>query len=134
MTKECIADAHALLWFLEGNPKLGNEAREWMSDASSGIVVPAIALAEVCRVVEKGRSTIPSVRDLIETIRADARVVVEPVDLDLIERCIDLTTVSEIHDRLILAAAIRRHEANASTVLLTADASIRSSDAVPMIW
>jgi PIN domain nuclease of toxin-antitoxin system len=41
-----IIDTHALIWFLEGNSRLGATAKEILSDSSSELILPAIALAE----------------------------------------------------------------------------------------
>ena len=68
MANECVLDAHALLWFFEGNPKLGRDARLLLADPNSRVIIPAIALAEACRVTEKGKTKIPSVSDLFATI------------------------------------------------------------------
>jgi PIN domain nuclease of toxin-antitoxin system len=134
MTDECVADAHTLLWFLEGNPKLGAGARHAIADPQTRIVIPAIALAEACRVAEKGKTTIPSPQDLLTAVDADGRMSVEPVDRDLIERSLSLTVIGEIHDRLIVATAMRRREQNTTVVLLSADADIRRSGLIPTRW
>jgi PIN domain nuclease of toxin-antitoxin system len=38
-----ILDTHALIWFLEGNSRLGVTAKEILSDSSSELILPAIA-------------------------------------------------------------------------------------------
>ncbi|MFM7885574.1 MAG: hypothetical protein ACKPCM_02520 [Pseudanabaena sp.] len=40
-----ILDTHALIWFLEGNSRLGVTAKEILADASSELILPAIASA-----------------------------------------------------------------------------------------
>lgn len=134
MPSDCVVDAHALLWFFEGNPKLGPDARRLLVDSGNRIFIPAIALAEACRVVEKGKSKIPAVGDLFDAIDDDSRIDVESVDRAIVERSILLTPISEMHDRLIVATAIRRHEQDPSSLLVTADANIRASGLVPTRW
>jgi PIN domain nuclease of toxin-antitoxin system len=46
MAEQFVVDAHALIWFLEANPKLGSAAQQALVDPSSRILLPAIALAE----------------------------------------------------------------------------------------
>jgi PIN domain nuclease of toxin-antitoxin system len=129
MASDCALDAHSLLWFFEGNPKLGADARALLADMNSRLIISAIALAEACRVVEKGKSKIPSTRDLFDAIDGDSRMRVDPVDRDLVERSINLTAIGEMHDRLIVATALRQ-----SAVLLTADADIRNSGLIATRW
>lgn len=55
MAIKYVVDTHALLWYLEGNPKLGNAAKAVLSDPASELVLPLIALAEAVFTVEKAR-------------------------------------------------------------------------------
>lgn len=73
MAIEHVVDTHALLWLLDGNPRLGSNAKAVMSDANAIFVLPIIALAEACWVVEHGKSTIAQVPDLIAAASADWR-------------------------------------------------------------
>ncbi len=41
-----VLDTHALIWFLEGNFRLGENARKIISDPNSQLILPAIVLAE----------------------------------------------------------------------------------------
>jgi PIN domain nuclease of toxin-antitoxin system len=38
-----VIDTHALIWFLEGNSRLGKNAKNVITDPSSQLVLPAIA-------------------------------------------------------------------------------------------
>ncbi len=134
MVSDCVLDAHALLWFLEGNAKLGDDARLLLLDANNRFIIPAIALAEVCRITEKRKTKIPSVLDLFAAIDGDARIRVDPIDRDLVQRSSNLAAISEMHDRLIVAAAIRLRERSPSSFLLSADANIRKSGLVAIRW
>jgi PIN domain nuclease of toxin-antitoxin system len=59
-------DTHALIWFLEGNPKLGTAAKSALSNSTSELILPAIVLAEAAWIVERGRTSIPSVSHLFD--------------------------------------------------------------------
>lgn len=79
MPVDYVIDTHALVWFLEGNPRLGAAAKLAMSDPGSVLHLPVIALAEACWVIEKKRCAIPSVADLLRDVDADPRVVLKGV-------------------------------------------------------
>jgi PIN domain nuclease of toxin-antitoxin system len=108
MASEYVVDAHALVWYLAGSPKLGANARAVMQDPASILVLPAIALAEACWTVERGRSVIPSVSSLLADIDADPRITVVPLDRATLDRSFTLTSIGEMHDRQIVATALLR--------------------------
>jgi PIN domain nuclease of toxin-antitoxin system len=51
-----ILDTHALIWFLEGNSRLSVRVQTILSDPSSELVLPAIALAEAVWIVSRGKT------------------------------------------------------------------------------
>ena len=134
MLSDCVIDAHCLLWFFEGNSKLGSQARILMADPQSRIIIPAIALAEAFRVIEDGKSKIPAESELSSAIGSDRRMRIDPIDGDLVERSSALRAVREMHDRLIVAAALRVQLHSSSAVLLTADHKIRASGLTNTAW
>jgi PIN domain nuclease of toxin-antitoxin system len=52
MALKHVLDAHGLIWYQEGNPRLGNNALAIMSDPASEMIVSVIALAEAAYAVE----------------------------------------------------------------------------------
>lgn len=54
-----VIDTHALIWFLEGNSRLGANAKAILSNPDSHLVIPATALAEAVWIVERSRTSIP---------------------------------------------------------------------------
>ena len=80
MTTKHIVDTHALVWHLEGNPRLGSNAKTILADPSSELVLPMIALAEACWMVEHGKSTISNVQDLLMAVDADPRLEITPLN------------------------------------------------------
>ena len=129
-----VLDAHALLWHLETNRRLGSAAREALSDPASAVFVPAIALAEACWFVEHGRSTIPSVASLLGDLDADPRITVVPLDRAVLNIANSLVAVGEMHDRQIVATAILLTRRGGPVALLTLDENIRASGLVPVVW
>ena len=129
-----ILDTHALIWHLESNASLGVAARKVLGDPSSELVLPAIALAEAIFIVEKGRTAIPRVTDLIFDVEADPRIEIHPLTREILIESIKLTTIPEIHDRLIVATGIHLQSLGETVEILTKDNEIVLSDLLPVTW
>ena len=129
-----VIDTHALVWYLENNPNLGNRAFAAMSDPGAELLIPAIALAEFCWIVRSGRTALADWRTCLSRLQTDPRFVVVPLDRDLIERAMKYPTDIEMHDAQIMAVTARHLEAHPKTVLLTRDLKIASTGLVPTIW
>jgi PIN domain nuclease of toxin-antitoxin system len=129
-----VVDTHALIWFLEGNPRLGAIALQILSEPSSQLILPAIVLAEAAWIVERGKTSIPSVTDLLNAINADPRVVIYPIDRVVIEQTLSLSPITEMHDRQIVATAIVLTSQGETVQLLTCDHNITASGLVAIAW
>jgi PIN domain nuclease of toxin-antitoxin system len=129
-----IVDTHALIWFLEGNPRLGNAAKQILENSESKLVLPAIALAEASFIVERGKTSIPSVNDLHTAVNGDPRIVVYPLNRAIIEITNTLLSINEMHDRQIVATAIILKNNGEEVSVLTCDQNITTSGVVPIIW
>ncbi len=134
MATSHVMDAHALVWYLEDNPRLGTDARSVMEDPQATLLLPAIALAEACWVVEAGRTRIPTVAALLADVDADARIVVVPLDRELVGLSAGLAAVGEMHDRQIVATALRAAGTAGPVPLLSRDPNILASSLVPVVW
>ncbi len=134
MTTKYIVDTHALVWHLEGNPRLGSSAKTILADPGSELVLPMIALAEACWMVEHGKSTISSVPDLLAAVDADPRLEITPLNREILDRSLGLTAIDEMHDRQIVASALVVQDKGATVALLTRDSVIQSSGLVTVIW
>lgn len=135
MANEYVLDAHAVVWFLEGNPRLGGNARAAMQDPASALYLPVIALAEACWAIERGRTSIPSVAAFLTDIDADPRIVLVPLDRAILDLSLSLTPIAEMHDRQIVATALHlATQIGSSVPLLTCDQDITASGLVPIIW
>ena len=93
-----VIDTHALVWFLEGNPRLGTNAKAILSNPDSQLVIPATTLAEAVWIVERGRTSIPHPQDVISVVEADPRVVIYPLDKDVIAMTMNLYAIGIIFD------------------------------------
>jgi PIN domain nuclease of toxin-antitoxin system len=134
MAVKYVLDTHALIWYIEGNPRLGQSAKQVMDDATSELVLPAIALAEALDIIPKGRTSIPDVNTILQRILTDTRITIQPLTLAILEQSLVASAVPEMHDRLIAATALwlesLGHEAN----LLTMDPKIIAAALVRIVW
>ncbi|PSB30346.1 twitching motility protein PilT [filamentous cyanobacterium Phorm 46] len=129
-----VIDTHALIWFLEGNKRLGTQAQAILSHFNSQLVLPAIALAEAAWIVERGKTSIPSVNALFNAINSDSRIVVYPLDLIIINQTLSLLSIHEMHDRQIVATAMTLQNQGETVALLTCDGNITDSGVISVIW
>lgn len=129
-----IVDTHALIQFLEGNPRLGISAKQVLENLESRLILPAIALAEASFIIERGKTSIPSVNDLHTAVNGDPRIVVYPLDRAIIEITNTLLTINEMHDRQIVATAIILKNQGKQVSVLTCDRNITESGVVSIAW
>lgn len=129
-----IVDTHALIWFLEGNSRLGLNAKIILSDPDSQLILPAIALAEAAWIIERGRTSIPSTEDLFRILKGDPRIVTYPLDEDVIEQSALLSEIGEMHDRQIVATTLLVQHQKEAVTLLTCDQNITASGLITVAW
>lgn len=134
MARKNVLDAHALVWYLEGNARLGSQAQAVMNDPASEMILPVIALAEAAYAVEKGRTKIPSVADLLDDVISDQRVEIYPLTLEILQQSQSVLTVPEMHDRMIVATTLYLQNLGHQAALLTKDPEIVSAALVPIVW
>jgi PIN domain nuclease of toxin-antitoxin system len=125
-----IADTHALIWYLGGSSRLGDEARAIFDSATEGesrIFIPAIVVAELIMFAEKHKTIEP------EKILARLRAMPGFEFLALLPETAasirDLTALPDIHDRLIVAEAMTQN-----MPLISFDAAITRSKLVKVVW
>jgi PIN domain nuclease of toxin-antitoxin system len=128
-----IIDTHALIWYLEGNPRLGSKAKAIMEDDAHEFVIPIIALAEAVFIVELRKTKIPSVSDLLSDIDGSPNIMIYPLDRDILNKTLSLTDL-EMHDRQIVATALYLQEQDNEVAILTKDEQITNSQLVDTIW
>lgn len=130
-----ILDAHTLLWFLDGNQKLGRRVAQILNDQSTQFLLPAIALAEALFVLEKGRTpyTITE-QELLDASGDDARIKIFPLTDEVITTTLACKAIPEMHDRQIVATALVAQRAGAQVTILTRDRNISQSRLIPALW
>jgi len=124
-----LADTHALLWYLAGSSRLSGAAKQVFEQAKTGqatVIVPAIVLAELIWIVLKGRISVDLQR-VLATVQK--HYVTTPLELSDVLSLPALSSIPEMHDRLIVAEALRRH-----ATLITKDENIAKSGLISVIW
>ncbi len=134
MASKYVVDTHALIWFLEGNPKLGKNARVVLNDPQAKLILPTIALAEAIDIVAKGRTTIPTVATLLNDVLADARIELHPLTLAILQQSLTATAVPEMHDRLIVSTVLWLESLGQQVALLTTDHQILAAALTQIVW
>ncbi len=105
-----------------------------LDDPNSELILPIIVLAEACWLVERGRSSIPAVANLLDDVDNDSRMTIAPLDRPVLERSLTLSSIPEMHDRLIVATALVLADLGESVTILSRDDAIRRSGLVAVVW
>jgi PIN domain nuclease of toxin-antitoxin system len=123
MANKYILDTHALIWYLEGNQRLGRQAKVAMSAADSLMVLPLIAIAEAAFLIERGRIGIPTVSNLLADIAGDRRIEVLPLTWDIFERSLtpEGLRIPELHDRFIVSTGLHLQDLGDTVEIITRD-------------
>jgi PIN domain nuclease of toxin-antitoxin system len=130
-----VTDTHAFLWHLYLPARLGIEARAAFSAADSGdaiIHIPAVVLAEILMVVQRGRLsgvTLAQLLPHLESISGSRNYSLSALHPGTILGSHALMAIPDIFDRLIVAEAIER-----ATPLISRDGIIKASGLVALVW
>ncbi len=136
MVHKYILDTHALVWYLEGNKLLGKQAKAIIDAAESQMVLPLIALAEAAFIIERGRTSIPTVPDLLSSVFADSCIEIYAITLNIFEWSLTPKglQIPELHDRLIVSTGLYLQDLGYTVSILTKDGNIASAGVLPVIW
>jgi PIN domain nuclease of toxin-antitoxin system len=74
-----VIDTHALLWYLANDPALGARVGAVLDDPTSDLVLPVIAFAEACFIIERRKVRV-GLPELLAAIDSDTRFTVMPLD------------------------------------------------------
>jgi PIN domain nuclease of toxin-antitoxin system len=129
-----VADTHAALWYLFGDPRLSAAAKSAFDVAASSrrkIVLSVISLAEVVYLVEKNRLPASAYADLQAALRDPDHVLQEaPVTAEIIDAMLEVPRVDipDMPDRIVAATAVYF-----GVPAISRDGRIRSSR-VQTVW
>lgn len=126
-----VADTHSLVWYLLDSPRLSTAAdrafRAVEADEAR-LLVPAIVIAELIFIVERGK-LLADIDELLRRIEAASNFELRALEWKQLKCLKEQKTIMTMHDRLIVCEALLN---NAS--LITQDEEIRSSGIVPVVW
>ena len=107
-----VADTHAALWCLFGDPRLSARAKEFIDQSAgnrSSIEISPISLAEIVHLVEKNRVASSALNDLRRALANPNHVFKEaPFTSDVVNamRQVSREEVPDMPDRIVAATAI----------------------------
>ena len=134
MATKYVLDTHALVWYLEGSPRLSTKAKAIVDDSSNQLVVPLIVLAEAAFLIERGRVAIPSVPDLLSDVQADPCIEIYPLTWEVFQHTLTAISIPEMHDRLIVATTLYLQSQGHTISLVTRDGVMTQSGLIPVVW
>jgi PIN domain nuclease of toxin-antitoxin system len=131
---KAIADTHAVIWYLESDPRLSATARATIDAAAQSgdrIGISTITLIEMIYLIEKGR-IVPGTFDTLRLVLDLPNAVFQEFPCDrevaLALRTIPRAQVPDMPDRIIAATAVRL-----VVPVISRDGKIQLSQ-VPTIW
>jgi PIN domain nuclease of toxin-antitoxin system len=125
-----LLDTHAVIHALIAPHKLGRKARTALMSVAAGrddAWVPAVAVAELIMLRERGRTTIGISQ--LQTVFEQSGWALLPLDINQLNEFAALAALVDPFDRLIAAAA-RSQKAK----LISADRRIADSGLVEVVW
>ena len=126
-----MTDTHSLLWAFTRPRKLGERARRAFDEIANGessLLIPVIVLAELIFTIEN-KPIQADLDEILDSIQNTPNVEFVDFDYESAMRLRDLSTIPEMHDRMIVATALEYQ-----AILITVDESITTSGVVNVIW
>ena len=130
MTLIYVTDTHSLVLYFTDDQHLSKKAlKSFESTVKEGqIIVPTVVLAEVLFIAKKGRIHL-DFKTTVTKIEALDNFAIAVLDLDVLKIAESIEEPLEMHDKLIVATAIRYN-----AFLITRDEQIAKSKMVKTIW
>ncbi len=126
-----VADTHAIVWFLEGDSRLGAAARDALAAPNAQVVIPTIVLAEIAYLYGKRRVEVTLDSVLGHVARAE-NCSIYPLDEVVVQH---LPTNLNLHDGIIVATAIVfRDVLHKNAAVVTRDGMIAQSGVIETVW
>ncbi len=136
LSEKYVVDTHALIWYAEGNPRLGQRAKQVLEYAESSLVLPMIVLAESAWIIDKKRTSVPDVSVFLNRILQDKRIEIYDLTLPIFQRSLmsEGLSIPEMHDRLIVSTGLYLQDLGHTVSILTRDEEIIKAGVLPVIW
>jgi len=130
-----VTDTHALVWYMENDPKLSQEAKnifQKVDNMQEYIFIPCIVFFELLYLTEK-KKIVADFDRFLAMVSASKNYKIEPLCLPIIEksRRIPREMVKDPWDRLIIATSM-----HLKFPLITRDESLRNAreTGLEVIW
>jgi PIN domain nuclease of toxin-antitoxin system len=108
-----VPDTHAIIWFLDKDPRLSPAAKSTLANPNTVLIVPTMVLVEITHLYGRGR------------ISVSPAVVKQKV----------LQSSLDIHDAIIVATAlVQRDDRQQAVTLITKDTKITQSGLIQTLW
>lgn len=129
-----VADSHAIIWFVQGSPRLSDGAASALADAeaSDGIVVSVATLLDLWYVTQTTQGvSVDDLGRLRSVMESSPKVDLHPIDLAVADATTSISRdqLGDPWDRFILATA-----RVLGIPLVTRDDKIRKTKLVETIW
>ena len=125
-----VADAHTIVWYFIGDPRLSQNARQAFEQTlTAGVIfIPTIVLAEIMYISQKGRISM-TFEETLSHIEMYENFRIAALELDILKVAATISGDLEMHDRLIVATAL-----HFDARLITRDEQITQSRVVNTVW
>jgi PIN domain nuclease of toxin-antitoxin system len=126
-----VADTHSLIWYLTDSPRLSpgaNRCFKLIEEGKAKLLIPAIVMAEIIYIVEKGKVE-ANLDDLIDRIREAENFELSPLGIDQLLCLKNEKSIQEMHDRLIVCEALIN-----GAIIITKDEKIKAAGIVEVLW
>jgi len=129
-----VADSHAIVWYIQGSPRLSERAESALSqaEASDGIVVSVATLVDLWYVTQTTQGvTTDDLARLRSTMVASPNVDLHAIDVAVADAAVSIPrdALGDPWDRFILATARAL-----DLPLVTRDGRIQKTDLIETIW
>ena len=126
-----LADTHAIVWFLDKDPRPSLAAKNTLLNPNAVLIVPTIVLAEITHLYARGRINIsPAVVE--QKVFSSTNCKVHSLDKEVVTK---MPASLDIHDAIIVATAlVYRDVRQQPTTLITKDTKITQSGLIQTLW
>jgi PIN domain nuclease of toxin-antitoxin system len=126
-----VIDTHALVWFLEKNPRLSDNAKAAIANPEAQIIIPTIVLTEIVFLYSRKKIAI-DLSTVLSDVASSTNCIVYPLDEEVVLR---LSTNLDIHDAILVATGLLYRDLIGHDVaIVTKDNTIKKANLIQTIW
>lgn len=126
-----VPDTHAMVCFLDKDPRLSPAAKNTLANSSTVLIVPTMVLVEITHLYGRGRIGIsPAIvkQKVLKSVNCN----VHALDEEVVAK---IPANLDIHDAVIVATAlVLRDNRHLPTTLITQDTKITQSGLIQPLW